>query len=257
MAADTYETLRIEFPNAEGQLLAARLEMPRGAPRAFALFAHCFTCSKDVHAATRISRALTADGLAVLRFDFTGLGGSEGDFANTDFTSNVEDLGAAAAWLAEAHRAPGLLVGHSLGGAAVLAAARSLPDVHAVATIAAPSNPSHLLEVFEPVVPEIEARGLASVRIGGRSFPITKRFLDDLDDHPLEQQLGASTGKAYLFFHAPGDRVVPIEHARRLFDAAPFPKSFVSLDDADHLLAREDDARFVADVLAAWSRRYV
>ena len=257
MAEESYETLRIEFPNADGELLAARLEMPRAEPSAFALFAHCFTCSKDVHAASRISRALTADGFAVLRFDFTGLGGSEGDFANTSFSSNIEDLLAAAAWLAREHRAPGLLIGHSLGGAAVLAASQSLPDVRAVATIAAPSNPSHVRGLFESIEPEVEARGLATVSVGGRPFTITRSFLDDLDAHPLEEQLSRSTGKAYLLFHAPGDRVVPIEHARRIFDAAPFPKSFVSLDGADHLLGREQDSQFVADLLAVWARRHL
>lgn len=260
MPEEPYETLRVEFPNAAGEMLAARLEHPKDAlraPRAFALFAHCFTCSKDIHAASRISRALTEDGFAVLRFDFTGLGGSEGDFANTNFSSNIEDLIAAATWLAAEYRAPGLLVGHSLGGAAVLAAAGSLPDVRAVATIAAPSNPRHLRGLFGTVAADIEARGLATISLGGRPFTITRKFLEDLDAHPLEEELRRSTGKAYLIFHAPGDRVVPIEQARRIFDAAPHPKSFVSLDDADHLLGRERDSRFVANLLAVWSRRYL
>lgn len=257
MTPDTYETLRIEFPNDDGVKLAARLEVPRETPRAFALFAHCFTCSKDVHAATRVSRALTADGLAVLRFDFTGLGASEGDFANTNFSSNVEDLLAAARWLEAEHAAPKLLIGHSLGGAAVLAAAPSLETVRAVATIAAPSDPAHVAKALGPVADEVERQGAATVRLGGRSFTIKRQFLEDLGDHRLEDAMRAGARRAVMIFHGPGDAVVPLEHARALFDAAPQPKSFVSLDDADHLLSREEDSRYVASVLAAWVHRYL
>ena len=253
----TYETERIEFENAEGVMLAARLERPREVPRAFALFAHCFTCSKDVHAATRISRALTADGLAVLRFDFTGLGGSDGDFANTSFSSNVEDLVAAARFLASAHQAPRLLVGHSFGGAAVIAAAPLLPEVTAVATIAAPARPAHVGALLGDVADEARRSGTALAHIGGRPFPIRRQFLDDLESHRLEARMRDAQDKAFLFFHAPGDRVVGFEQAVALFDAAPPARSLVSLDDADHLLHREADATWVARVLAAWSRRYV
>ncbi len=254
---DAYETRRIEFPNDEGELLAARLEVPTDAARAYAVFAHCFTCSKDVFAASRVSRGLTAHGIAVLRFDFTGIGGSEGDFANTNFSSNVEDLVSAARWLEEEHRPPSLLIGHSLGGAAVLVAAASLPSVRAVATIAAPSDPRHVAELLGPVAERIEEKGLAAVSLGGRTFRIRKQFLDDLQDQRLERDLAHGPSRALVIFHSPADEVVPIEHARRLFDAARHPKSFVSLDDADHLLSREEDSRYVAEVLAAWSRRYL
>ncbi len=254
---DDYETERIEFANAEGESLAARLERPLETPRAFALFAHCFTCSKDVHAATRISRALTADGLAVLRFDFTGLGGSDGDFANTNFSSNIEDLLAAARFLETNHEAPRLLVGHSFGGAAVIAAAPLLNEVQAVATIAAPSEPSHVEALLGPVADEARSRGTAQARIAGRTFPIQRQFLDDLDRHRLEARLRDAGDKAFLFFHAPSDAVVPFRHAQALFDAAPAARSLVSLDGADHLLHREEDAAWVAGVLAAWTTRYI
>ncbi len=247
---------KITFTNASGTKLAARLDRPAGAARAFALFAHCFTCSKDVFAAARISQALAERGYAVLRFDFTGLGSSEGEFANTNFSSNVADLVAAADYLRTDHEAPKLLIGHSLGGAAVLAAAHRVPEAVAVATIGAPADPAHVAQLIAGATSEIEARGVAEVEIGKRRFRITKQFLDDLAEQCSAERI-AELRKALLIFHAPRDGVVGIENAAKIFQAARHPKSFVSLDDADHLLSRREDARYVAEVLAAWAGRYV
>jgi putative redox protein len=249
--------MKIEFENAAGETLAGRLELPpTGSPRAFALFAHCFTCGKDIAAATRIARALAARGFGVLRFDFTGLGGSDGDFANTSFTSNVEDLVAAAAWLRAHHRAPDLLVGHSLGGAAVLVAAPRIPEVDAVATIGAPSDVGHVAHLFAAHRDEIQREGCRIVEIAGRPFPISRRFVEDLAGHRLLTGLD-TIGKAVLVMHSPIDEVVGIDHARRLYQALRHPKSFVTLDDADHLLRDPKDAEYVAEVLAAWASRYL
>lgn len=247
---------KIVFKNEQGQELAGRLDRPEGAPAAFALFAHCFTCTKDVPAASRIARRLAERGIAVLRFDFTGLGGSDGEFENTDFSSNVGDLVAAAAWLREHHVAPQLLVGHSLGGAAVLAAARRLEEVRAVVTIGAPSEPEHVKHLLRDGIERIEAEGEAEVDIGGRPFRIRRDFLEDLERHRLGDELGA-WDKALLVMHSPVDRTVGIEHAERIYKAARGPRSFVSLNDADHLLSDAADAAYVADVLAAWVSRYV
>lgn len=246
----------VRFPGSLGAQLAARLDLPPGKPVAYALFAHCFTCSKDTLAAARIGAALTARGLAVLRFDFTGLGGSEGDFANTDFSSNVSDLVAAAAWLREQHEAPRLLVGHSLGGSAVLAAAPRIPEASAVATIGAPADPAHVRRMLGDSVPEIEAAGQAEVHLAGRKFRIRKQLLDDLERHAGREAIG-SLGKALLIFHSPADTTVSIDNASQIFMAARHPKSFVSLDKADHLLTRREDGAYVADVLAAWASRYL
>jgi putative redox protein len=250
------ETLRFSFPNAEGHELAARLELPVGSPRAYAVFAHCFTCSKDVHAATRISRALTGAGIAVLRFDFTGLGSSEGEFANTDFSSNVDDLVAAAEHLRREHDAPRLLVGHSLGGAAVLAAADRIDEVRAVATIGAPSTPVHVRRLLGGDAERIEREGSAEVTLAGRRFRIRRDFLEDLDEQRLAERIGR-LGRALLVYHAPDDDVVPIEEANRILDAAGQPKGFLALDGADHLLSRPEDAAWVASTLAAWAQRYL
>ncbi|MEZ6014284.1 MAG: bifunctional alpha/beta hydrolase/OsmC family protein [Planctomycetota bacterium] len=247
-------TQKLVFPGAHGVELAGRLELPRGQVRAYALFAHCFTCGKDVAAATRVSRALAARGFGVLRFDFTGLGNSDGDFANTSFSSNVTDLVAAAAYLAEHHGAPRLLVGHSLGGAAVLVAARRIESVEAVVTIGAPSDPAHIREHLD--VAQIDAVGAAEVHLGGRRFQVRREFLADLDEHNLGSALGA-LGKALLVMHSPADHVVPIVHAERIYKAARGFKSFVSLADADHMLSKASDAEYAADVLAAWAKRYV
>lgn len=249
---------RLTIPNADGHRLAARLETPdAGAPIAYALFAHCFTCSKDLRAVRQISSALAAQGMAVLSVDFTGLGQSEGAFEDTSFSSTVGDLLAAAAHLSETHAAPQLLVGHSLGGAAVLAAAAHLPSVRAIATIGAPCDPGHVRHVLADAEADIEAAGSARVDIGGRPFIIRKQFLDDLDSHATMRERIGALGRALLVFHSPQDQTVGIEQARHLFEAARHPKSFVSLDGADHLLTDPADARYVADVLAAWAGRYL
>jgi uncharacterized OsmC-like protein/alpha/beta superfamily hydrolase len=247
---------KITFANATGEELAARLDWPDGRPGAFALFAHCFTCSMDSFAAVRVSRALAAHGIAVLRFDFTGLGSSRGEFANTNFSSNLEDLAAAADWLRRAHQAPKILIGHSLGGAAVLAAARRVPEAVAVATIGAPFDPAHAVRLFAPLRAEIEASGEAEVILGGRSFRVRRQFLEDIGAHKLRGHI-AGLRKALVVFHAPRDEIVGIENAGRIFTAAKHPKSFISLADADHLLTQRADAIYVADVLAAWASRYL
>jgi len=247
---------RLKFPGATGGELVGRLERPNGEPTAFALFAHCFTCSKDLKAVGWISRTLAERGIAVFRFDFTGLGESAGDFADTNFTSNLGDLVAAGRFLAERYEAPKVLIGHSLGGAAVLAAARAIPGAAAVATIGAPSDTEHLGEMLLSKAPEIEATGEAEVRLAGRSFKITRQLLDDLAGQTLAECI-AGLGKPLLVFHSPVDEVVGVDHARHIYEAARHPKSFVSLDDADHLLTDPRDARYVGEVLAAWAGRYV
>ncbi len=246
----------VHFPGAFGTSLAARLDLPAQAPLAYALFAHCFTCSKESLAATRISAALTERGFGVLRFDFTGLGGSEGDFANTNFSSNVADLVAAARWLREQHQAPAILIGHSLGGAAVLAAAHEIPEAVAVATIGAPFDPGHVQHLFADAAPAINADGEAEVTLAGRTFNIRKQFLDDLVSQKSGERI-ASLRKALLILHSPRDTTVNIDNAARIFTAAKHPKSFVSLDTADHLLTGKADAVYVASVLAAWASRYI
>lgn len=252
----TTKTRAVQFPGAFGHLLAARLDMPVRTPRAYALFAHCFTCSKDSLAASRISAALVGHGFGVLRFDFTGLGGSAGDFANTNFSSNVADLVAAASWLRANHGVPRVLIGHSLGGAAVLAAATEIDDAVAVATIGAPFEPAHVQRLLGDANPEIEARGEAEVTLAGRKFHIRRQFLEDLAGHDNGERIG-KLRKALLVFHSPRDTTVDIDNAARIFTAAKHPKSFVSLDTADHLLTAKSDAAYVAAVLAAWASRYV
>ncbi len=247
---------RWDFAGARGHTLSGRLDSPEGTPRAYALFAHCFTCGKDILAARRIASGLAAHGIATLRFDFTGLGSSAGDFANTDFSSNVEDILAAIGSLRAAGRAPALLIGHSLGGAAVFAAAAGAPEVRAVAVIGAPFSASHLLGELKLPLSDLGEKGEASVTIAGRSFPIRREFVEDLRRQDQGERI-AHLGKALLVLHAPGDAVVGIENARAIFDAARHPKSFVSLDGADHLLSRPRDALFVADILAAWLPRYL
>ena len=247
---------RFDFPNAEGHVLAGRLERPLGEPKAYALFAHCFTCGKDVRAAKRIAERLTEAGIAVLRFDFTGLGMSEGEFANTTFSSNVADLVAAANHLRQTHRAPALLIGHSLGGAAVLAAADDIPEARAVVTIAAPSDPRHVTGLFRQHVEDIRQKGELDVTLAGRTFRIRREFLDDVAEQRLLPSV-AALRKALLVFHAPTDDLVGIDNASHIFTAAKHPKSFVSLADADHLLSRPSDAAYVANVMAAWAERYL
>jgi len=250
------KTERIEFPGSQNEKLAARLDLPEGEPRAYALFAHCFTCSKDVFAAARISAGLAERGFAVLRFDFTGLGASDGDFANTNFSSNVQDLVKAADWLRDNHRAPDLLVGHSLGGAAVLAAAGDIPEAGAVATVGAPADPAHVAHNFHADIERIEANGEAEVQLAGRTFTIRKQFLEDIEQHRLADRI-RTLKKALIVFHAPIDETVSIDNAGAIFLAAKHPKSFVSLDNANHLLTRRADAVYVADVLSSWAARYL
>jgi uncharacterized OsmC-like protein/alpha/beta superfamily hydrolase len=247
----------VSFPGAGGHALAARLDMPSAvAPRAYALFAHCFTCSKESKAAVFISEALNEAGIAVLRFDFTGLGSSEGEFANTTFSSNVADLVAAANWLKREHAAPAILAGHSFGGAAVLAAAGSLPDVVAVATIGAPADPGHVAHLFSGQRAAIEAEGQAEVELAGRKFNVRREFLEDIAERKLTAAVG-SLRRALIVFHSPRDTVVGIDNASAIFLAARHPKSFISLDDADHMLNRRADAQYVGAVLAAWASRYL
>ncbi|MFK7964693.1 MAG: alpha/beta fold hydrolase [Burkholderiaceae bacterium] len=247
---------KVEFTNKQGEKLAARLDMPDVTPRGFALFAHCFTCSRDTKGAAYIAKALSEQGFGMLRFDFTGLGGSGGDFGNTSFSSNIEDLLCAADWLRDNHQAPTLMIGHSLGGAATLAAAPQVPECVAVATIGAPFDPEHVRHQFEKDLDLIEQQGKAQVSIAGRPFTISKSFIDDLSGQPQHNRI-KDLNRALLVMHAPDDKTVGVDNARRIFLAAEHPKSFVSLDSADHLLNSEDDARYAAQVMAAWASRYL
>ncbi|MDT0618615.1 bifunctional alpha/beta hydrolase/OsmC family protein [Salinisphaera sp. P385] len=249
---------KIEFTNANGSRLAGLLETPDGdaKPARYALFAHCFTCGKDIAAASRIARALAAQGIAVLRFDFTGLGSSDGDFANSNFSSNVQDLLAAADWLRREHTAPQLLIGHSLGGAAVLAAAARIDEAEAICTIAAPATADHVRHLFQDAESEIQTAGRARVKIGLRAFSIEKQLLDDLDTHATTEHI-ARLRRALLIFHSPVDKIVPVDEAAKIYQAAKHPKSFVSLDKADHLLSNARDAEYVATTIGAWASRYI
>ncbi len=247
---------KITFKGHSGEMLAARFDAPEGPVLATAIFAHCFTCSKDIPAARRISQRLAAMGIGVLRFDFTGLGHSDGEFANTGFSSNVADLLAAAAYLRETGQAPGLLIGHSLGGAAVLKAAPEIPEVKAVATLGAPHDPAHVIENFGASLAEIEANGEAEVCLANRPFTIRKSFLEDVSESQLDPALKAMKA-ALLIMHAPLDMTVGIDNAAEIFVAAHHPKSFVTLDGADHLITRARDAEYAADVIATWAARYL
>jgi putative redox protein len=249
-------TERFQFTGVGGHQLAATLDLPEREPLAYALFAHCFTCGKDVLAAKRIAVTLAAKGIAVLRFDFTGLGSSEGDFANSTFSSNVADLVRAADHLRETRKAPAILIGHSLGGAAILAAAGQIPDAKAVVTIAAPSDPAHVTGLFKDRIEDIRKQGKAEVSLAGRPFPITSEFLDDIAEHGLMEHV-KNLHKALLVMHSPTDDTVGIDNATRIFVAAKHPKSFVSLAGADHLLTGRRDAAYVADIIAAWAEHYV
>ena len=249
-------TERFQFTGEGGHQLAAALDTPDGPVHAYALFAHCFTCGKDVLAAKRIATALAAKGIGVLRFDFTGLGSSEGDFANSTFSSNVADLVRAADHLRETRGAPAILIGHSLGGAAILAAAAQIPDAKAVVTIAAPSDPAHVTHLFKDHIEDIRKHGEVEVQLAGRPFHIKREFLDDVAEHSLMAHV-AKLHKALLIMHSPTDDTVGIDNATNIFVAAKHPKSFVSLSGADHLLSGKRDAAYVADVIAAWAERYV
>ncbi|WP_348728961.1 alpha/beta fold hydrolase [uncultured Mycolicibacterium sp.] len=249
-------TTKVAFAGSDGAQLAGTLELPDVPPRAWALFAHCFTCGKDSVATSRISRALAKLGVAVLRFDFTGLGNSEGDFTTTGFSSNVDDLICAAEYLRANHQAPTLLVGHSLGGAAVLAAAHRIPGTRAVVTLAAPADTAHVVKLMSVAVEEIEASGAAEVFLGGRPFRIRREFLDDVATQPQQDRI-RNLGAALLVLHSPTDELVEVDNARQIFEAARHPKSFVAIDGADHLLTRKVDADYVANVIAAWASRYL
>ncbi|MEM6387076.1 MAG: bifunctional alpha/beta hydrolase/OsmC family protein [Pseudomonadota bacterium] len=247
---------RFTFPGHAGDDLAARLDMPEGPHLATALFAHCFTCGKDITAARRIAARLAAMGIAVLRFDFTGLGHSEGEFANTTFTSNVGDLTRAARHLSARGMAPSLLVGHSLGGAAVLKAAGEIESVKAVVTIGAPYDPGHVTHNFDDALEEISSKGQADVTLAGRPFTIGKDFISDVSAASLEPAI-SSLHRALLVMHAPRDDTVGVENATQIFRAAKHPKSFVTLDNADHLISRPEDAEYAAEVISAWAGRYL
>lgn len=249
---------RIEavFKNPQGESLSGLLEMPSGVIKSYALFAHCFTCSKDNLAAARIARALADLGIAVLRFDFTGLGDSKGDFSNTNFSSNLQDLLAAAHYLEQHYAAPTLLIGHSLGGSAALAVAQDLAAVKAVITIGAPATAAHVKHLFADSVHALMDKQTVQVELGGRSFNIQRQFVDDLEKYNSVAHIKALR-KALLIFHSPLDQVVSIDEAARIYTAAKHPKSFVSLDQADHLLSNPEDSRYVAEVLSAWAGRYL
>ena len=249
-------SIRMTFTGSLGHELAARLDMPPTEVEAYALLAHCFTCSKDVLAARHIAATLTSLGVAVLRFDFTGLGSSAGEFQNTSFSSNVEDLIRAADHLRQHYQAPTLVIGHSLGGAAVLAAAPRLPEANAIVTIGAPSDVAHVLTHFQAQLADIERDGVANVTLAGRTFPISRTLVEDAKGQALKEHV-ANLRKALLVMHAPRDDTVGIEHATAIFTAAKHPKSFISLDTADHLLSRKSDAAYAARVIAAWASRYL
>ncbi len=247
---------RFEFFNAKGEKLSAVLDLPLGEPTAYALFAHCFTCGKDNLSAKRIAERLSVDGIAVLRFDFTGLGGSEGEFANTHFTSNIDDLVAASDHLHTTRKAPAILIGHSFGGSAVLAAAHRIEAARCVVTIAAPADPAHVTGLFKEHVGAIREQGEVEVLLAGRPFKIRREFLDDVAEQMLMNRV-AHLKKALLIFHSPTDELVGVDSASRIFTTAKHPKSFVSLSGADHLVSQKRDAVYVANVIAAWSERYL
>jgi uncharacterized OsmC-like protein/pimeloyl-ACP methyl ester carboxylesterase len=249
-------TEKLSFKGHAGHTLAARLDTPNGPHLATAIFTHCFACSKDITAARRISGRLSSMGIAVLRFDFTGLGHSEGEFENTSFTSNVDDLLAAHKALVERGTPPSLIIGHSLGGAAVLKAAPMMDSIRAVVTIGAPFDPSHVTHNFADALPQIIDQGVAEVSLGGRLFRIGKGFVEDISQAALTTAIG-KLGAALLVLHAPRDETVGVENASSIFLAAKHPKSFVTLDDADHLITQPADAEYAADVIAAWSKRYL
>lgn len=251
------QRLKTTIQGHSGLPLSAVLDLPGVHPvRAFAVFAHCFTCGKDVLAATRIATRLSEVGIGVLRFDFTGLGGSAGDFSETNFTTNIEDLVQVSTWLAEHHRPPEMLIGHSLGGAAVLAARQRIESVRAVVTIGAPALPAHVQRQFADQVELIEGSGMAEVALAGRPFTLRRQFIEDLRQYGSLDHI-SRLDAALLMFHSPVDETVPVHEAGKLFIAAKHPKSFVSLDKADHLLTRREDAAYVADVIAAWGSRYL
>lgn len=247
---------KVSFKGSEGNILSANLGLPASSPRAYAIFAHCFTCSKETIAAVRVSQKLTQLGIAVLRFDFTGLGNSQGDFSNTNFSSNIEDLICAANFLRENYQAPQLLIGHSLGGAAVLAAGNDIAEVTAIATVGAPADPASVEQLLTSKIDQIMEAGEAEVIIGERKFKIKKQFLDDIRNQNLLKKI-SNLKKELLLFHSPEDKIVNFKNAQLIFAAAPASKSFISLSHADHLLTQKRDAIYVADLLAIWASRYL
>lgn len=248
---------KIKFTNSFGHELAALIEFPENEkPKGYALFAHCFTCNKNLTAVKNIGRALTNNGIAVLKFDFTGLGESEGDFENTNFSSNVEDLISAAKFLEDEFVAPDILVGHSLGGAAVIFAAKHIKSIKAVATIGAPSNPKHVSHLLKDGIEEIQKNGKATLTIGGREFKIQKQFLEDINRQNMNETVN-NMGKPLLVMHSPQDTTVGIENAAEIYQAAWHPKSFISLDGADHLLSNKEDSLYVGTMIANWASRYI
>lgn len=247
---------KVTFKNAKGMVLAARLELPENEPKAYAIFAHCFTCNKNLTAVRTVGKTLNEKNIAVLRFDFTGLGESEGDFEHTNFSSNIEDLYSAAQFLKENYQAPSLLIGHSLGGAAVIYASAKIPSVKAIATIGAPSNPEHVSHLFHSSIDEINKTGSAIVCIGGREFTIKKQFIEDIQGKNLKQILDKFRN-SLLIMHSPQDTTVGIENAAEIYSAARHPKSFVSLNGADHLLSNKKDSEYVGQVIATWADRYL
>ena len=250
-------TLQVSFKNKNEELLAGRLELPKNRQaHNFAIFAHCFTCNKNLNAVRNIGRALTNAGFGVLRFDFTGLGESDGDFENTNFSGNVDDLVVAAEFLKENYKAPTLLIGHSLGGAAAIFAAARVPSIKAVAVINSPSSPGHIKHLLKSSAEEINQNGKAVVNLAGRDFTIKKQFLDDLENKPLTE-IVKGFGKALLILHSPQDNTVNIKNAEEIYLAARHPKSFVSLDGMDHLLSKKEDSQYVGNVIAGWASRYV
>jgi len=248
---------KITFTNFSGHDLAARMELPEdGEIIGFALFAHCFTCNKNLTAVRNISKALNKNGIAVMRFDFTGLGESEGDFENSNFSSNVDDLIAASQFLEKNYKLPSILIGHSLGGAAVIFAAQQIPSITAIATIGAPSKPKHVAHLLKSGIEEIETKGEANILIGGREFKIQKQFLEDINKKNMTTVLN-KFNKAILVLHSPQDSTVGIENALQIYKAASHPKSFISLDGADHLLSNRDDSNYAGEMIANWSKRYL
>lgn len=250
------QSQRISFTGSQGYRLDARLDLPAGTPQAYAIFSHCFTCTKETLATYRISRLLAKKGIAVLRFDFTGLGNSEGEFADTNFSSNIEDIICAEQYLRENHQPPSILLGHSLGGTAAFVAASQLPHIKAIITIASPSEPDHVLHHFEGALIQLNRGEASEIVVAGQRYKIKPQFVDDVKSYHVRHII-SELDKALLIFHGPNDRLVDVDHSRLIFDAAEHPKSLVSLHTADHILSEREDNAYVADVIYSWLQRYI